>query len=271
MPFTVIKGVFMPEVGRPDGDSIRFKPHNPDPLFRLLRRGFAPKLNANNGTIQLRYEGIDTMESRANSEFSAAATTNNLALCGVPSGTGTAEGYILSNQIGPNGRPIAFAFAGATPLADGDSVFLDTTLLAQSVNYQQLAAGLAYPLFYDTLYDDLRVFLAQQVTRLRAAPQHIWLHDQTNSGAHYQGRASLALMPPIFPKLWRRLESYSRDSDVLDPQSLGEFRNYLQSLRDERVVILSEQRITGFDNVVQITGNQIQLRYRPEDLVIISR
>lgn len=270
MPFTVIKGMFMPEVGRPDGDSIRFKPHNPEPLFRLRRRGFAPKLNANNGTIQLRFEGIDTLESRANAEFSSAATRSNLALCGVPNGLDAAEGYILTNQIGPNGRPIVFVFSGRSDFNDGESIFLDTSMLERSVNFQQLAAGHAYPLFYDTLYDDLRETMAEKVRELRAAPKHIWLHDQTHSGVHYQGRASLALMPPIFPKLWRRLESYSRDNDIGEPHSLGEFRGYLQSLRDERVVILSENRITGFDNLVEVIGNQVSLRYLPEDVVIIS-
>lgn len=271
MPFTVIKGVFMPEVGRPDGDSIRFKPHNPEPIFRLRRRGFAPRLNTNNGTIQLRFEGIDSMESRANPEFSASATRNNLALCGVPEGIGEAEGYILANQTGPNGRPIAFVFAGLSDFTDGEDIFLDAGMLERSVNYQQLAAGFAYPLFYDTLYDDLRVAMAERVKELRAEPTGLWLHDQTQSAVHYQGRASLTLMPPIFPKLWRRLESYSRDSDIADPNSLSEFRNYLQSLRDERVVILSENRITGFDNIVEVVGNHVNLRYLPEDIVIISR
>lgn len=270
MPFTVIKGTFMPEVGRPDGDSIRFRPHNPEPIFRLRRRGHPPKINEKNGTIQLRYEGIDTLESRANAQFSEAAKRNNLALCGVPDGTGSAEGYILTNQIGPNGRPIAFIFAGTTPLTDGEDVFLNTALIEQSVNFQQLQSGHAYPLFYDTLYDDLREHLTQTVKALRAQPINLWLHDQTSSGVHYHGRTSLALMPPIFPKLWRRLESYSRDSDIADPLTLSEFRSYLQSLRDERVVILSENRITGFDNIVQITGNQIYLSYPPEDIVIIS-
>ena len=61
MPFTLMKGEFVPEAGRPDGDSIRFRPDDPDPIFRLRRRGSAPRINQNNGTIQLRFEGIDTM------------------------------------------------------------------------------------------------------------------------------------------------------------------------------------------------------------------
>lgn len=45
MPFTLIKGNFHPEFGFPDGDSLRFVPDNPDPIFKLKRRNFPPKIN----------------------------------------------------------------------------------------------------------------------------------------------------------------------------------------------------------------------------------
>jgi hypothetical protein len=77
-------------------------------------------------------------------------------------------------------------------------------------------------------------------------------------------------MPPIFPKLWRRLDKYSRNSDIADPNSLSEFKTYLESLRDERVFVISESRVTGFDNVIQIDGNTVKLMYLPEDLIIVS-
>ena len=61
MPFTLIKGSFEPNLGRPDGDSIRFVADDTTPIFRLRRRGRPPKINQSNGSIQLRYEGIDTI------------------------------------------------------------------------------------------------------------------------------------------------------------------------------------------------------------------
>ncbi len=92
----------------------------------------------------------------------------------------------------------------------------------------------------------------------------------TNSGARYSGPDSLDTMPPIFPKLWRRLDKYSRDSDIADTSSLNEFRDYLESLREERVFIVSAGLVTGFDNIVEIDGDQIKLKYRPEDLIVVS-
>src|SRR3712207_8517610 len=63
MPLLLIKGTFRPGTGVPDGDTVRFAPDDPDLLFRLARQGRPPRLN--NGTVPLRYEGIDAMERGA--------------------------------------------------------------------------------------------------------------------------------------------------------------------------------------------------------------
>ena len=271
MPFTLIKGEFVPEAGRPDGDSIRFRPDDPDPIFRLRRRGAAPRLNATNGTIQLRFEGIDTMESKALRPFSSDATTSNLELCGVPDGTGTARGHILTNQLGPNGRPIAFVYAGDADESDGDdTVFLDSGRMRDSVNFEQLQRGHAYPLFYDTLFMDLRETMAAAAREARTRGDNVWSADVTGTGAEYSGAASVLEMQPIFPKLWRRLDKYGRDDDVSDPDRLDEFIDFLLSQRDERVLVVPESRTTGFDNVLEIDGNTIRMTVNPEDLVVVS-
>lgn len=270
MPFTLIKGEFVPEAGRPDGDSMRFRPENPTPLFMLKRRGHAPKINQNNGTIQLRFEGIDTMESKAADPFSSDATKSNLELCGVPDGTGISPGYILTNQIGPNGRPIAFIYTGNPTEADGSSIYLEAERLKQSINYKQLALGHAYPLFYDTLFFSLRQELSEAVIEARTSKKNVWNADITNSGASYSGPKSLLSMLPIFPKLWRRLEKYSRDSDTLNPANLDEFKEYMESIREERIFILSESKSTGFDDIIQVSGNTVKLLYLPEDIVVVS-
>ena len=270
MPFTLIKGEFVPEAGRPDGDSMRFRPDDPTPLFKLKRRGSAPKINQRNGTIQLRFEGIDTMESKAAKPFSSNATKSNLELCGVPEGEGTARGYILTNQIGPNGRPIAFVYSGESADDDGSSIFLKGDKLKKSINYIQLERGHAYPLFYDTLFSSLRQELVTAIKKAREEKQHVWSTDLTNSGATYSGPQSLLSMLPIFPKLWRRLEKYSRDSDTMNPNTLSEFKEYMESIREERVFIISEAKTTGFDDIIKVTNNTVKLAYLPEDVVVVS-
>jgi hypothetical protein len=218
----------------------------------------------------LRFEGIDTMESAAADPFASDATSSNLELCGVPSGIGTARGHILSTQIGPNGRPICFVYSGDATEQDGASIFLDVDRMKESVNFQQLFRGHAYPLFYDTLFFDLRIALAEVAVRARTTGSNVWAADATNSGATYSGSGALEIMPPIFPKLWRRLDTYSRDSDIANPNSLGEFIEYLRSLREERVFIVSESRSTGFDDIISVDGDTVRMTTRPEDMVIMS-
>ena len=271
MPFTTITGTFIPSAGRPDGDSIRFRPDNPDPIFRLRRRGRGPKINRQNQTIQLRFEGIDTMESSAAEPFSSDATASNLDLCGVPDGS-DGRGYILSNQLGPNGRPISFVFQGEPPdgQADGSDVFLDAEQMESSVNFQQIRRGHAYPLFYDTLFADLRMALTDAVLTARQAGLGIWASDGTNTGVRFAGRSSLGTMPPVFPKLWRRLDKYSRDQDIQEPDRLDEFLDFLVDGRDERVFVVSRALSTGFDNVLEVQGDKIKMTVQPEDLVVVS-
>ncbi|MEM7410456.1 MAG: hypothetical protein AAF430_09515 [Myxococcota bacterium] len=272
MPFTLIRGTFDPKAGRPDGDSVRFRPDDPSLVFRLRQRGRPPKINQNNGTVQLRFEGIDTMESRANPPISGAATTSNLELLGTPNGDEEAPGYILSNQLGPHGRPIAFVFTGDPPSGenDGDSIFLDADRVKQSVNFLQVERGHAYPLFYDTLYSDLRSTFYDGVVEARSHGLGVWADDASQVGAEWNGEASLATMPPLWPKLWRRLDTYERDPDIVDPQRLDEFEDYLRFQRPERVFILSQGRSTDLVNVVTVNGNRAGLDRQPEDIVVMS-
>ena len=169
MPFTLTKGEFVPEAGRPDGDSIRFRPDDPTSLFSLPERGRPLNFSSNTRTIQLRFEGIDTMESGAKEPFSSNATSSNRKLCGVPNRNDTARGHILTRQIGPNGRPICFAYKGDPPprWKDGQRVFLTVALMKESVNFKQLSEGHAYPLFFDTLFSDLRIAMADEVISAR--------------------------------------------------------------------------------------------------------
>lgn len=269
MPFTLLKGTFEPSLGRPDGGSLRFVADNPDPIFRLKRRGWGPEINESNGSIQLRYEGIDTMERRALEPYPARATEANLDLAGTNGGQHSARGHIYSNQLGPRGRPIAFVFAGTTVLEDGCSVHLSPNDIETSVNFQLLEQGHAYPLFYDTLFDDLREHLTMASERARASKSNIWSADGSNSGVRWTG--SVENLPPVIPKLWRRIDSYSSDEEYFDANR--PFANFLPWLRrqpEERVIVLGRDRITGFDNLIATTNDTIRLIVEPRNMVIIS-
>lgn len=268
MPFRLIKGTFQPTFGFPDGDSLRFVPDNPEPIFHLIRRKKAPKLNPNNGSIQLRYEAIDTMEKSAGS-FAEAATLSNLDLAGTQGGTQSARGYICSNQLGPNGRPIAFVFAGDTDKDDGSSVYLEPDDIMESINVKQFERGHAYPLFYDTLFDDLRQRCTEVVLAAKQAGNGVWSADTTNSGASWTGNVDT--LEPIFPKLWRRIDKYVNDETFFDPtRPFANLKIWMEQSAPERVAVLSESIFTGFDNLVETTDTTVRMTFEPRQIVVVS-
>ena len=218
----------------------------------------------------MRYEGIDTLEKDAKEPFASDATKKNLGLIGALGPTNEPAGYILVNQIGPNGRPICFVFAGSTQESDGSSIFLDQIRMQESVNHQLLDAGVAYPLFYDTLYRDLRSAMASAVVSARSAGRGLWPHDRTGSGVTWGGGASLSNLDPIYPKLWRRLEKYTQNRDFRDESdSLDAFVDFLQ-VNPDRLFILSQGRFAVLDEILNVTGNVVSLPFLPEDLIIVS-
>lgn len=270
MPFLLIKGTFRPATGVPDGDTVRFAADNTDLLFRLDQRGRPPRLNENNGTIALRYEGIDAMERDARQPESSDATAANLTFLGLSGPDDEGRGYIFSRQLDPHGRPICFVFSDDSLEADGDSVFVTTERVAASVNVQLLNAGHVYPLFYDTLFADLREEMTQVSRSARERSIGIWRDDATNTGVLWGGVGSLDTMPPLFPKLWRRLEGYTFDREFRDgSDTLDEFDDYLR-FRDDRLFILPDNRFTGLDNVVAIENDRLRLTVPPEFLVFQS-
>ena len=78
MPFTLIKGKFVPKVGVPDGDSVRFRAD--DPIYWLKLKGGTVNINFDNRTVQTRFEGIDAIEKGAIKPLSVDARNSMLSL-----------------------------------------------------------------------------------------------------------------------------------------------------------------------------------------------
>lgn len=267
MPFTLIKGQFVPGAGIPDGDSVRFRADNLALWNRLEGRAVAIGTGAETlGTAQLRLEGIDAIEKGATQPLATNARDNLFALIGYEPGVvAEPEGFILARMTDDTSRrPIAFAFAGMTERPDGDDVFLDVPLLAQSVNYQQMTAGFAYPLYYNTLFASLRNALTQAHAIGRLQPNGYFPHDATLAGVTVPAAADLETIPPIWPKLWRRLQEYFRHAT-----SLAGFIDFLEE-RDERIDILSIMEERGLQDLVVVAGDTVRLLEPPENLRVVG-
>jgi hypothetical protein len=175
-------------------------------------------------------------------------------------------GFIVSRSLEINGRPIAFAFTSTPPEADGAEVFLGTSLLRRSLNYRSLAAGQAYPLYYDTLFADLRALFTQAATTARQAGAELWAQDRSQTGLAVTSQAELEQQGVVFPKLFRRLSEFLAQQQ---PGGLGGFLPWLAASQ-EQVLDLTEGNFTHFDNVVGVDGDQVRLLRLPEELVFVS-
>jgi hypothetical protein len=144
-------------------------------------------------------------------------------------------------------------------------VFLRASLLNRSLNYRSLAAGQAYPLFYDTLFADLRSVLAQAAATARQAGSGLWPQDRSQTGLAVTGQVELEQQGVVFPKLFRRLSEFVAQQ----AGGLGGFLPWLAA-SEEQVLDLTEGNFTHFDNVVVVEGDQVRLLRLPEELVFVS-
>jgi endonuclease YncB( thermonuclease family) len=296
----VIKGTFrlvnLTKLGtpigfEPDGDSIHFKPDQPA-LLEKLPVLLRPVKLSNIGSVQLRMEGIDALELHYQPEKGGKEThqprllgnaardflTGELGLNPVPYTPpdnlkvkppvphDATRGYILSRSLEVHGRPVSFVFAGDPAWSDGASVHLTPALLKQSANYKLIASGNVYPLFYDTLFAELRNSLAAAARRARKIGCGIWLADKTLTGVKIKTQSDLENNGVIFPKLFRRLTDFLVETDG----KLSNFRAWLEN-KKEQVLDLTTMNFTHLDNIVRVEGNRVMMTLPSDKFVVISQ
>lgn len=304
MPFIVIRGTFHllgqsgagnPTGFEPDGDSMQFKPNDPGLLSKLTRLSQPFRLTKI-GSVQLRFEGIDALELHYNPTHGGSRThqprpladesrdflTKELGLDPVtyappdslrvqpPATNDGVSGYILSRSLEAHGRPVSFVFSGNPPAADGHEIKLTATLLKRSFNFKSILNGFSYPLFYDTLFKDLREVLATAAQEARKNKRGLWAKDKSQTGLKIITQSDLETKGVTFPKLFRRLTDYIAEGNV----GLSDFVPFLKAKR-EQVQDLDPNsptftNFTHFDNVVRVKSGKVALKQFPETLVFVS-
>ena len=273
---------------RPDGDSMWFKPDDPTHLMDLAGRS----VDYNGGGFaQLRFEGIDALElhykgSHQKVPECASARDRLLQLAGftdvtyAPSSVSDIDtsvrtasphprkGYILSRNVDPYGRPVAFVFLGGTTDTDGSEIYLTPPMMARSLNAKILAAGFAYPAYYTGLPFDLRDRLTGITKKARRKGSGIWQVDVSMSGTQIKGMPDLERVAQ-WPKLFRRLLSYFSDGNV----GLNGFETWLRgdTGRDDQLWIISRGELGNMHDIIEVVGSEIKMVFNPEDLVIVPR
>lgn len=276
MPFHVIRGTFHVTGYSPDGDSLRFQALDGQ-NWDLLD---GPRVNLNaRQHAQLRLEAIDTLETHYQGDHQPTALAHaardallsmlgitnivwNAAETKVLSANDGTDGYIVSRIVEPNRRPVSFVFAGVPAEADGSQLYFDANRLRQSVNFQLLEQGLAYPTYYKGLFPDLRQACTAAMQHARQQQLGVWPVDRTQSGVDVTSLDVITDHEVILPKLFRRLAEYLRGGGTVHG-----FLPWLET-RQEGVLVISPQvHPTHFDTVIDVTGSVVRMTEPPENLI----
>ena len=111
--------------------------------------------------------------------------------------------------------------------------------------------------------------MKEESLEAKAEGRGLWPSDKTNNEVTWTG--SLDTLPPIFPKLWRRIQEFRRDETLFDPdRPFANFIEWMEVEKPERVFLLDKDRFTGFDDVIETTDDSVKLTVDPHDMVIVS-
>ena len=217
---------------KPDGDSVWFKPDEPQFLSGLGGRD----ADFNGGDLaQLRFEAIDALElhypGSDHQHASAAKAARDFLLdkmgftdveyapnadiptyvrSSVPS---SLRGHILTRTIDPFGRPVSFVFTGSVQEEDGQDVFLRADRASQSLNALLMAQGHVYPAYYTGrngvggLPWDLRECFTELAYEAGVGVKGVWAVDVSRANPRIRNRQELMELA-IWPKLYRRLAKH---------------------------------------------------------------
>jgi hypothetical protein len=99
----------------------------------------------------------------------------------------------------------------------------------------------------------------------RLGNKGIWPSDVSNKDFTVNPPVNLKELPPIFPKLWRRLEAfYNRPSNKNKP-----VKDFVDSLSqgNDRLFTIPDQRAIKFSTALEVDGNKLKLKYKPEEMI----
>jgi hypothetical protein len=279
MTFVLIKGTFHVQGYRLDGDSIRFQADDSDNWKTLS--GPSVALNAL-GHASLRLEAVDALETHYQGfhqplRLARPAVRYILSSLGIhdvvwdevqkrviKAEDGT-EGYILARSTESYRRPVAFVFAGGSEEKDGREISLNESMLSKSLNYGLIVRGLAYPMFYNGLFSDLRHPLTYASIRAREEGRGIWPYDLTTKGFSMTNLGTITNEVAILPKLFRRIVDYMGEGGNID--------GFIDHLRNgcEPLVKVAQVQFTRFDSIVEVKGDRVMLTESPENLIFLDK
>jgi hypothetical protein len=262
----------------PDGDSIRFRPAQPD-LIRGLTNGSRAKASSD-GTFQLRLDGIDAPETHYNDKaqpLGVPAREQLLSWVGftdVRWGTDTVSAStpasvpaaILTQLVDVDGRPVALLLRDDFP-PDGQQAEVD---LAATANADLLSTGAVYGTFYASTPSDVISGMRSLARDAQAAGLGVWPLDRTQSGFELTSQDSIGPNGSlILPKLFRRCTDYLKGRRA--GETLAAWMERMGDQQNDQVWVGGAPDPVAFATLVAQDGDRIALTADPLDLIFSEK
>jgi endonuclease YncB( thermonuclease family) len=293
--YVVIPGTFLTVGYEPDGDSIRFAADDPA-QYNHLHRSHLIQLSKKDGSVQLRFEGIDATElhygggeqplgrEARDALLKAMGFTSWTLAAGSPSKIATSDpaslrGGILSTAADVHGRPISYAMLKEN-LPSSSSIVVDEATLRATLNFEMLNSGLAYLLTYTSMPLSHRDIFHNAAQATRDADRGVWAIDSTAEFVLKDESSIDRNGACIFPKLFRRCTDYIK---AVKAGFRGELKEWILSTstspaRDENdgVVIWNAANPQGsvkthLSELIDQRNNRVSLQGDLLSLVFIEK
>jgi endonuclease YncB( thermonuclease family) len=280
----------------PDGDSIRFKANNPDDLKKLYR---SDRIRiAKDGTVQLRLEGIDAPELHYGSfgqplgresrdkllqlaGFEHVKYANEQKIQVSASEPESIPATILSQRSDVNGRPVAYLFlttASYSTIQDSDQDLLwanlSVTSLKNSLNYQMVELGLAYPIFYSSMPTNYLNLFKETAIQSRQETKGVWQLDQSQEFRLVNYESITESGDLIFPKLFRRSIDYLKSVEEGYKGNLSDWIQWISSQNsrneNDKVLVNNQMEFYLSDLIVQ-RNDRVVLKTDILDMVFVEK
>ncbi|MFN8491783.1 MAG: hypothetical protein U0350_29555 [Caldilineaceae bacterium] len=247
----------------------------PSDLGNQATTGFLKFLGVKNTTWKTVFNGSYLAKATITQNGQDVVVTQKLA--------DTIPGYIVTRDIELNGRPVAWVFKGATPLADGAAVSQDTLtdLAEQSANYYLLQQGLVYPYFFMTLQAKLRNKLSAAVTQAQATAMaatgtNLWRSDKSIPGLTLTDIKTITQQSKpqvdaslIYPYLFRKvLKFWYQTTPDVNTTAINLLN--LCGKANPNIFVVSEADFVKLDEILELKGNGLRMKKLPQDIVFLS-
>lgn len=276
----------------PDGDSVRFIADDAA-HYDALKRSDRIRPSTRDGSVQLRFEGVDAPELHYGRDAQPLGDTARDALLswigftdiefgqGQPTRVRAAEpasirAAILAQLVETNGRPVAYVLvesAGTLP-ADGAWVDVDQALLGQTLNLRLLSEGQAYYTVYTSAPVSHRRHQRAVAADARAAGRGVWARDATSDWVLTDQTSIGPSGQLILPKLFRRCTDYLK---AVDQGFIGNLGDWLISTsatptRDENDrVLLRDTTEVRLSDLLQQRNQHIAFQADLLDITFVEK